>query len=307
MFWAGLLVLWVSPVRGEPRDEARQLARSGIELLEEGDAEAALERLKKAEALFHAPPHLLYIARAQRKLGRLVAAHQTLVRLIADDPLPNEPQAFAAARREATIEATDLRAKVAVLEFTLGRDVEVEIDGERVASVVLAYPVAVSVGEHRIVAITADGERRTRTVTARAPGERIRVSFEAVREKRSPPPPAAIDKTPRESPFPVIGTTLLAVGGAALVAGAVTGAFTLAEADEIKNQCVDDVCPTPLEAQADDARLLGDVTTGLLVGGGALAAAGLVSLVIEIQVEGSDEQSLRLEVSPTGAQLRGRF
>jgi hypothetical protein len=53
---------------------ARELARSGIRLYQEGDADSALKKLKKAQELYNAPTHLLYIARAQTQLGHLVEA-----------------------------------------------------------------------------------------------------------------------------------------------------------------------------------------------------------------------------------------
>ena len=47
---------------------ARQLASEGIELYQKGSYAEALDKLERAEALFDAPVHLLYIARTQAKL-----------------------------------------------------------------------------------------------------------------------------------------------------------------------------------------------------------------------------------------------
>src|SRR6185503_6188371 len=56
------------------REAARALAKRGYELFEQRDYKTAIVCFRAAEEHVHAPPHLLYIARAQAKLGALVQA-----------------------------------------------------------------------------------------------------------------------------------------------------------------------------------------------------------------------------------------
>src|ERR1700743_1878747 len=56
---------------------AREAATEGIGLYRAGKYAQALDRLKRAQALYDAPVHLLYIARAEEKLGQLVEAPET--------------------------------------------------------------------------------------------------------------------------------------------------------------------------------------------------------------------------------------
>ncbi len=66
-------------VSDQDRDSARALAKAGIALYQQGRHQEAIEQLSSAEKLFHAPAHLLYMARAHAKLGQLVVAHRLYV------------------------------------------------------------------------------------------------------------------------------------------------------------------------------------------------------------------------------------
>jgi hypothetical protein len=75
-------------------------------------------------------------------------------------------------------------------------------------------------------------------------------------------------------PFPwVLGS----VGLASLVAGAVTGGFVIDAYLTTKDECDDRTrrCTVEEDDAADRGRLLGPLTTGLLVGGAVLGVAGL--------------------------------
>src|SRR4051812_10782251 len=53
------------------REAARGFAEKGYELFQHGDYRRALDFFTQAEKRFHAPPHYLYIARSDAKLGML--------------------------------------------------------------------------------------------------------------------------------------------------------------------------------------------------------------------------------------------
>ena len=56
---------------------ARQLAVHGIKLYGDGKYSEALDKLQRAQTLYDAPVHLLYIARCQHKLGMLVESAES--------------------------------------------------------------------------------------------------------------------------------------------------------------------------------------------------------------------------------------
>jgi len=73
---------------------ARELATAGIQLHQQGKHAEALDQLRRAQELFNAPVHLLYIARAQEKLGQLVEAAENLRTLSRQVLQPGAPEAW---------------------------------------------------------------------------------------------------------------------------------------------------------------------------------------------------------------------
>ena len=63
------------------RATARDAANNGRAAFDAGKYEKAIDYLSRAEHLVHSPSHLLFMARAQAKLGRLVAAHETYLKI----------------------------------------------------------------------------------------------------------------------------------------------------------------------------------------------------------------------------------
>jgi len=312
---AVLVVLLLAPsASADVRDDARALALEGIRLLDAGEAEDALAKLEQAESTFHAPPHLLYIARAQRRLGRLVDAHRTLVKVMAEDVLDGAPPAFQKARQDAVVEATDLISKVPSLSIEVSggtRPISVAVDGAPIPVSHLAFPVAVMAGSHEIVGNDGAGRRVSTSVEASAAGVKVPVLLDfaaPASDEPAPgpsPEPGGDDEVALGS-FPVVGTVLISVGAAALVGGAITGALTLTEADDIKQSCNQNVCPPELEADADSAKTLGNLSTGLFIAGGIVAAAGVAVLIVELNAA-EDEPEVGLQIRPGGLSLVGRF
>lgn len=95
-----------------------------------------------------------------------------------------------------------------------------------------------------------------------------------------PPPSTAIREDPGFSPVP--GAILASIGGAGLVVGAVLGGLALAEESDIRAACPTGTCAPDLATDADAAegKALGaDIA---LIAGGAIAATGVVLLVVSI-------------------------
>ena len=128
----------------------------------------------------------------------------------------------------------------------------------------------VSEGPHTLVVTVKGQPPRTVAIVVREGEKNRRVTITLP----SPRPPA---HGPRNfGPYLVGG-----VGIAVLIGGAVTGGITVHDYGVVKDQC-NDISRTCSPAGRDAetrGQVLGPVTTGLLVGGGALLAAGGIWLI----------------------------
>ena len=209
-----LTVVAPRPSAADVKDEARKLAMKGVALLDEGKAAEALSKLEAAEAKFHAPTHLLYMARAQRALGRAQAAHRTYAKILVEK-IPNyAPDAFHKAQDDAKAEIVGLENDVATVEIELAgpraETAEVAIDGEVLGPRLWTVPVAVAPGDHRVSARLGAGEVET-TVTA-VMGHVVVARLDL---SAPPEPPTSTQPLAPEGDsggFPWVGTTLLALG-----------------------------------------------------------------------------------------------
>jgi phenylpyruvate tautomerase PptA (4-oxalocrotonate tautomerase family) len=319
VLWAIPAVSWAGEAEEDPvRNEARQLAYEGIKALRAERYAEALSFLRQAEQKFHAPTHLLYMARAHVGLGELIAAHGKYV-TIAIEPIPNyAAAAFHQARKEAAAERQQLQARVATVTVEVaGADVasvSVSVDGKTVEPARLAHPIAVTAGEHRIAAVGTDGQRAEQVATV-AVGESKTVTLSIEPESAPAPGPGSPGQSAPDSAdgsgLTAAGAVLVAVGGAALVVGGITGGMTLSRAGDIEDTCGGDVCPTTEEPTVDDAKTLGNVSTALFIAGGVVAATGVVLLVVAPgdESEAATAHGPRLELRATvfGASLSGTF
>lgn len=158
-----LLVALASPAAAlaqtdEQRAAARELALEGIGAYEAGKDAEAVDRLKRAQALVHAPTHLLYLGRAHARLGQYVRAREAYHRILRDGLAPGSPRAFRDARDAAEKEIAEVEEKIARITIRLENapedlaTVRVTLDGTAVPSVLLGVPQPVDPGEHRIEA-----------------------------------------------------------------------------------------------------------------------------------------------------------
>jgi hypothetical protein len=133
---------------------ARQVATEGIEFFRAGRYSDALDRLRRAQSLYDAPVHLLYIARSQDKLGQLVEAAENY-RLLDHYALPNAaPEAWVAAVDNGRKELAALEPRVPKLRIVTEPkevpDATVRIDDATVSSAVLGIARPVNPGHHHV-------------------------------------------------------------------------------------------------------------------------------------------------------------
>jgi hypothetical protein len=172
------LLLAASPARAQSaadRATARSLATTGIKLYRAGNYKDALDKLTRAEALYDAPVHLLYIARCQVKLGKLVEGAETYRKLGRVKLSSNAPQAFKDAQDSGAKELSALEPKIPALRVEVQpadvNDMDVVIDGEHLPSAVVGIDRPADPGKHT-VRVTAPGFKPTETTVEVQQGEK---------------------------------------------------------------------------------------------------------------------------------------
>ncbi len=105
-----------------------------------------------------------------------------------------------------------------------------------------------------------------------------------------------------------IGVVIASVGAAAAIAGAILGGVALSDSDAARAGCgAMDVCPPSARDGIASAQTLANVADGLLFGGLAVAATGVVLMFV--LADGGDDASASAMCTPDGcaAVVRGAF
>jgi tetratricopeptide (TPR) repeat protein len=145
----------------EQRAGARSLATEGAVAFNEGRFKDAVELFGKAESLVHAPPHLLFMARAHAKLGQFVKAREAYMKIVKEQLPANAPQAFRDAQVTAEEERKQVEPHIGRLVIKVegaegAKDLSVAVNGQPVSTVLLGVPQPMDPGEHTVTA-TATG------------------------------------------------------------------------------------------------------------------------------------------------------
>jgi hypothetical protein len=141
----------------EQRAAARSFATEGAKAFNEGRFKDAVDMFGRAETLVHAPPHLLFLARAHAKLGEFVKARETYLKIVREPVAANAPPAFVDAKAAAEQEVRDVEPRIANLTIRVeggqgASDVAVLLDGQPVASVMIGAPRPIDPGTHKVEA-----------------------------------------------------------------------------------------------------------------------------------------------------------
>ncbi len=172
------LLLAPTPARATSaadRATARELATAGIKLYRAGNYKDALDKLTRAEALYDAPVHLLYIARCQVKLGKVVEGAETYRKLGRVNLAANAPAAFKDAQDSGAKELAALEPQIPALHVEVDpanvNDMDVVIDGEHLPAAVVGIDRPADPGKHTI-RVTAPGFEAAETTVELKLGEK---------------------------------------------------------------------------------------------------------------------------------------
>lgn len=304
------------------RSMARSLAAEGYEALVAKRYQTAEDRLRRADALVHAPTIVVDHARALVGLGRLLEARERYQLVIREGVDAKAPPSWKQALADAEKEDAALESRFAWLIIRVDgpSDPNVTVDGVPLPVNALGARRPMDPGL-RAVRVTANGYvSADQSVTLRE-GEERELAFvlkpppsvELSEGDSNPtaPPTSAEDGKPRWPMWAAFGA-----GGVGLVVGSVTGALALGAHSDLKSQCKgpDGKClPTSAE---EKRRMDGDVsryrTLGALSGVGfavgvAGAAAGVVLLLTGKPATQTSALPLVPLIGPGTVGVEGRF
>lgn len=157
------MVLTSVPVFAQTADEvagARSLAEQGFKAFKAEQWQEALDRFERAESLVHAPPHLLYAARASAKLGGYVKARELYNKILRETLPAGSPPAFKQAQKDAAAELPEVEKKIAYLTISVSGpkpgEAEVKLDGAEVPKALVGVERPVDPGTRKI-SVSAPG------------------------------------------------------------------------------------------------------------------------------------------------------
>ena len=288
----------------EDKAAARVLATQGGEALSGKKYAESLDLVSRAEQMFHAPTHLLLIARSQVGLGRLVAAKETYLKLTREELGAGAPPAFKRAQQDGKDEMTALEARIASLRIAVEgggqQKFTVKMDDQPVSPALLGVHRPVDPGKHEIV-IYPVGQSPVKGAIELKDGEKKELKLtipEAVpggvptSSTDNPDGPLKPDAGKGEAPSgfftPMrgagIGVAALGLGGVVVGAVFLTKALsTQSDADALADACGKS-CSLAQQNAVKAADLdAAHARTGALIGlaaGGVALAAGATLIVL---------------------------
>jgi hypothetical protein len=273
---------------------ARALGQEGVKLADAGNCADAVERLQRAERIFHAPTTLARLGECQVQLGKLVEGTENLNRAVREVLPLTAPQAFREAQERAKKVIAEAKPKIAKLKIAVAAPPEakvvVTIDGEPVPLATLNTNRPTDPGAHVVEASAPDFLKATQTITLSEGGvDSVALTLEP--DPNAPKPekvaaPKATEPAPvAPSPAPPVGGApsrvpayaALGAGVVGVGVGAVFGLLALGKKGDLDAACVGKVCPSAQQDNLDGLKTQSTVSTvGFVVGGVGLAVGGFL-------------------------------
>jgi hypothetical protein len=260
---------------------ARELFTSANEALDAGDPERALALFRASRAAAPSRYNRQGIAFCLDALDRLDEAAEAYRELVSahGDALPADVREAVDARLEA------LTRQLVALRVAGPRGAVVELDGAVRATLPLAQPIVVLVGEHRVRVLQGDTVLLDRIVSG-GPGDVRAVEVASTPPSRVPSPlplparKAPAEQEPDSSIAWVAGWVATAVGVTALGVGGYFGVRAIQKKEESDALLVDGRCPAPCFDAWEDGRRSATVANGLVISGAVATATGITLVIV---------------------------
>ncbi|MFO0616991.1 MAG: hypothetical protein U0414_30630 [Polyangiaceae bacterium] len=290
------------------------IGSEGKGFYEQGRFGDALAKFREADAIVHSPVFTLYIARTERRMGKLLEARADYAKILAEVLAKDDPDPWVAAHRDATTELAQIEPLIPHVTLTLERPsvAPATLDDQPVR---WGERTEINPGAHvvRIASIapyeqkfTVD-EGKDETVVVRPPEPLA----PAVPDPRRPArrEPVVVPAQPGSL---VPGAVVLGVGLGALTVGGIFSGIALAARGDVDPSCLEAPgCTGQVRQDSSDANdragLFGNTSTGLFIGGGIASAIGVALLVVRPGGTPETTTPVALVVSPGWMGVRGAF
>jgi len=271
---------------------ARALGQEGVKLADAGNCEDAIDRLSRAEKIFHAPTTLARLGECQVKVGKIVAGTENLNRVVRETIGPSAPQAFRDAQDRAKVVLAEAKPRIAKLKVAVAAPADaklvVTIDGENLPIANLNMNRPVDPGEH-VVEATAPGFLPAKGKVTLPDGGVDSLALTLEIDPNAPKAPVVAPVAggqgsgPGDAPSKRDRTPAyvsLGIGGAGLVVGTVFGIVAMGKKSDLDDACPNKVCPSAAQQDTiDSGKTMGTISTVGLVVGAVGIGAGVILLL----------------------------
>jgi hypothetical protein len=323
-----LVLTWPLAARAQAVDDAtrqaaRNLGMSGVEAYQAQDYATASEKLEKAYRALKVPSLGLWSARALVKVDKLIEAAERYREVQRLDSVGGDRAVQEQARVDAAKELEQLTPQIpSIVVEVVGADVErthVTIDGVALNTALIGEKRPVNPGRHQIKAASGDEATsgdlqlalgQTKTFTFRfgaAPAgagsgtTQVSQPTETTGVSKPAIPAAGASHSGRRA----LAFVTIAVGGAGLVVGGVTGALAIGKKGEIDDnpQCRSNQCAPSESSLVDSYSALRTVSSIGFIAGAVVLSSGVVLLL----TAPNDPEQTALIVGPGSLGLSRSF
>lgn len=270
---------------------ARSLGVEGVQLADAGNCAAAMDKLTRAESLYHAPTILGRLGECQVAIGKIVLGTETLGRVVREPLAPKAPAAFAAAHARAQKALDAALPRIAKLHVhvdpSTAPGLQVKLDDEVLPAAALDVDRPTDPGMHQLdVTATGYNELRTSVTLLEGASELVPIKLDPAAAPIAavapvgagvtaitPASDAPVAITPSPGPTPPLapspatpppdqggssgsgtrtaGFVLLGVGGAGLAVGTIFGVLALSSKSTVDDECGKHKSSCPASAQSN--------------------------------------------------------
>jgi hypothetical protein len=256
---------------------ARALGQEGVKLADAGNCQDAVDKLGRAEKIFHAPTTLARLGECQVQNGKIVEGTENLNRVSRENLSATAPAAFKDAQERARKVLADAKPRIAKLKIAVaapaGTPLLVKVDGETVPVANLNTNRPTDPGDH-VIEASAPGFKTASAKVRLGEGAQDSVALTLEIDPNAPKPaaepqPAPLGSTPEPAPLRSKTPALAAfgVGAVGVGVGAVFGVLALGKKGDLDSACKAKVCGSAQQDTIDSGKSFATVSTiGFVVG-----------------------------------------
>ncbi|MBN2714908.1 MAG: tetratricopeptide repeat protein [Deltaproteobacteria bacterium] len=288
------LIIVFSSLTTADEKSARALFMEGVAAFESGhfaEAAAIFRQAYNENSSWKIQYNIGQCEAAAKHHGRAMEAFEYYLSLGGDD-VPETRRA------EVEAELDRLRRVVGFVNIQAPDGAQISVDGEARGTAPLTGSLMVAASVDHDIQVTLDESlllsRRirlggTQSITLEVKGARTDKAAEATEPSSLSQPvpgphahgePDTSGQSNPASPYRPIGIALVSAGGAALIAGGITGILAFSKSRDLKDKCPGGVCPIEYHGENTTREHLVTATNVLLISGGTIALTGAVFLII---------------------------